>query len=78
MPAIWISSVSIPSRWSSSRTVLSKMAVFPFFLALPLRAITFMIFLPPDCFYKYPNMDHFMVHPGVFVKGGAPQLNSRP
>jgi len=43
-----------------------------------LRAITFMIFLPPDCFYKYPNMDHFMVHPGVFVKGGAPQLNSRP
>jgi len=28
---------------------LSKMAVFPFFLALPLRATTFMIFFPPVC-----------------------------
>ena len=42
-PASWTSSVLMPSVSSSASTALTRMAVLPFFRALPLNATTFMI-----------------------------------
>src|SRR3990172_7814030 len=64
----WIISVSIPSPFNSSRTRLRRMAVFPSFRALPLKATTFIIscsFLPtqnsnhPCRLIFMPHGEHF-------------------